>query len=219
MSVLWIIERAGCARPITRSLQGDFAVRVFATAGSFATLTRFARGPLPDLILVHVEGESDLADELLDAETLPTGAPVLFLYDDEVQDPSPRALPERHSRSRRPEDDLHLSNFIRELIRVGGRMATRLRYRDLSFDFTKLELKLHPDLEAVALPLKEAQLLKYFLEHPGACLTREAICAAIWGEVKVTARSIDSHVSRLRKKLSGSPIGIQSVYGGGYVFK
>lgn len=73
--------------------------------------------------------------------------------------------------------------------------------------------------ETMTLPLKEAQLLKLFFERPGSCLTREEISAAVWTGVKVTPRTIDSHVCRLRKRLREAAIEIQSIYGDGYRLK
>lgn len=60
---------------------------------------------------------------------------------------------------------------------------------------------------------KEFELLKYFMQHPGKVLSREAILLEVWGYEQGETRTLDNHVSRLRK------IGItnlETVFGVGY---
>jgi DNA-binding response OmpR family regulator len=66
------------------------------------------------------------------------------------------------------------------------------------------------------LPLKEARLLRFFIENTGKCLTRSEIQRAVWDGVKIESRTIDSHISRLRKRISLGEVTIESLYGDGY---
>jgi DNA-binding response OmpR family regulator len=71
------------------------------------------------------------------------------------------------------------------------------------------------------LPLKrrEFDILKYFVEHAESVVGREALLSSLGHDSEVFDRTIDSHVSHIRKKLreSGvSAIRISSVYGIGY---
>ncbi|TPW11860.1 MAG: two component transcriptional regulator, winged helix family [bacterium] len=74
-----------------------------------------------------------------------------------------------------------------------------------------------PDLTAL-----EFDLLEYLARHPRRVFTREALMNQVWGEDRVVdARSIDSLISRLRKKLGSIPGGpgcISTVWGAGYRF-
>ncbi|MDZ4805216.1 MAG: response regulator transcription factor [Candidatus Eisenbacteria bacterium] len=74
-----------------------------------------------------------------------------------------------------------------------------------------------PDLTAL-----EFDLLEYLARHPRRVFTREALMNQVWGEDRVVdARSIDSLISRLRKKLGAIPGGsncINTVWGAGYRF-
>jgi len=65
----------------------------------------------------------------------------------------------------------------------------------------------------------EFRLLLYFVQRLDQVLTREQLLLAVWGDdIHVSDRSIDTHVSKLRKKLAPRSDYIQSIYGTGYVF-
>lgn len=65
----------------------------------------------------------------------------------------------------------------------------------------------------------EYKLLLTFANHTDQVMTRDRLLTAIWGDdVYVSDRSIDTHVSKLRKKLAPDADYIQFVYGMGYVF-
>jgi DNA-binding response OmpR family regulator len=68
----------------------------------------------------------------------------------------------------------------------------------------------------------EFELLHFLAGQPGVVFSREALMARVWGEDRVVdVRSIDSLVSRLRRKLEpdpGRPRYLQTVWGAGYRF-
>jgi two-component system response regulator ResD len=74
-------------------------------------------------------------------------------------------------------------------------------------------------LELTAL---EFDLLEFLARHPRRVFSREALMTQVWGEDRVVdARSIDSLISRLRKKLGAIPGGsncVSTVWGAGYRF-
>ncbi len=64
---------------------------------------------------------------------------------------------------------------------------------------------------------KEFELLQLFVEHPGRAFSREFLVERIWGyEYDGFERTVDTHITRLRKKLG--PLGdkIITVWGVGY---
>lgn len=75
----------------------------------------------------------------------------------------------------------------------------------------------------VNLSAREFQLLRFFLEHPGATLTREELLTQVWGYApKIFTRTVDVHVAGLRQKLEDEPRQprfFQTVQGFGYKFK
>jgi DNA-binding response OmpR family regulator len=65
----------------------------------------------------------------------------------------------------------------------------------------------------------EFRLLVHFLKHEGHVLSRDQLMSAIWGEnIHVLERTIDRHVSTLRRKLDAQHGQIESVHGVGYRF-
>ena len=78
------------------------------------------------------------------------------------------------------------------------------------------------DGKLVALSAREFQLLRYFVEHRGATLSREEILREVWGYSADTfTRTVDVHVSSLRQKLEDDPKQpelILTVQGLGYKF-
>ena len=63
---------------------------------------------------------------------------------------------------------------------------------------------------------REMRLLVYFSHHEGEVLTRDALLNNVWGiEYYGNTRTLDQHISQLRKKL-GDPSPIETVHGIGY---
>jgi DNA-binding response OmpR family regulator len=71
------------------------------------------------------------------------------------------------------------------------------------------------------LPLKEFELLHFFVTHPGQVFTRDQLLSHIWGyEFAGDTRTVDVHVKRLREKMTaGDTWGIKTVWGVGYKFE
>ena len=72
------------------------------------------------------------------------------------------------------------------------------------------------------LSAREFQLLRYFIEHRGATLTREELLNEVWGyNAMPSTRTVDVHVAWLRQKIepnSRHPQYILTVHGMGYKF-
>lgn len=89
-----------------------------------------------------------------------------------------------------------------------------LKVRD--FELDKLQRKVRRSGEEIALTSAEFDLLELFLQRAGQTVTREEIAQSILGRpLNLNDRSIDMHVSNLRRKLGGS---IKSIRGVGYSF-
>jgi len=100
------------------------------------------------------------------------------------------------------------------------RGGERYRFGDVSVDFRRMEVTRGG--EPVELSARELKLLRYFIEHRGATLSRDALLLEMWGydEMPLT-RTVDVHVAGLRQKLeanSKSPEYIVTVQGLGYKF-
>lgn len=127
----------------------------------------------------------------------------------------------------KPVDPLELAararNMLRRHSKTTAENASSLKYSfsDWSVDFETFELT-SPDGISETLSAADANLLKAFVEAPGKVLSRDILldyCALDGGDV--FDRSIDTRISRLRKKLQDDPQNpnhIKTIYGAGYVF-
>ena len=76
------------------------------------------------------------------------------------------------------------------------------------------------DGEEVELSFKEFELLAYFIENKGLALSREKILNSVWNyDYFGDARTIDTHVKKLRSKLGEKGDMIKTVWGIGYKFE
>ncbi|MCX6128711.1 MAG: helix-turn-helix domain-containing protein [Proteobacteria bacterium] len=108
--------------------------------------------------------------------------------------------------------------LLQEILRFGDESgpAAVLQLSDLLLDMDTMRLKLSPEGEWQRLKPKEAQILRHLLRNPDRCLSHEDLVLAVWKDVRVSPRSMASHISRLRRILQGSQVEIRNVYGGGY---
>lgn len=76
------------------------------------------------------------------------------------------------------------------------------------------------DGERIQLTLKEFELLRLFLSHPGMAFTRDQLFNDIWGADYVgETRTVDMHIRTLRSKLGDYGKMIETVRGIGYRFE
>ncbi len=76
------------------------------------------------------------------------------------------------------------------------------------------------DGKPVELSYKEFELLTYFVENQGIALSREKILNSVWNyDYFGDARTIDTHVKKLRSKLGDKGDYIHTIWGMGYKFE
>ena len=76
------------------------------------------------------------------------------------------------------------------------------------------------DGNPMELRFKEFELLTYFLENEGIALSREKILNSVWNyDYFGDARTIDTHVKKLRSKMGDKGEYIKTVWGMGYKFE
>jgi len=94
------------------------------------------------------------------------------------------------------------------------------RFGDISVDFRKAEVT--KSGQPLDLSAREFKLLKYFVEHRSAALTRDELLNEVWGyNAMPSTRTVDVHVAWLRQKLEDNPRHPQyilTVHGLGYKF-
>ena len=75
------------------------------------------------------------------------------------------------------------------------------------------------DGKQIELSFKEFELLTYFIENQGIALSRERILNNVWNyDYFGDARTIDTHVKKLRSKLGEKGVYIKTIWGMGYKF-
>ena len=76
------------------------------------------------------------------------------------------------------------------------------------------------DGNEIELSYKEFELLTYFVENKGIALSREKILNNVWNyDYFGDARTIDTHVKKLRKKMGEKGDYIRTIWGMGYKFE
>jgi len=103
-----------------------------------------------------------------------------------------------------------------------GKITAPIRYQFGDFQIDTRSTEVTRDGRPVALSAKEFQLLRYFVEHRGATLSRDELLREVWEYGGLpTTRTVDVHVAWLRQKIEKdpkSPQFILTVVGLGYKF-
>ena len=95
-----------------------------------------------------------------------------------------------------------------EVLEIGGIVIDRLAHQ-VKVDGKELDLS-----------YKEFELLTYFVENKGIALSREKILNHVWNyDYFGDARTIDTHVKKLRSKLGSRGEYIKTIWGMGYKFE
>ena len=103
------------------------------------------------------------------------------------------------------------------LRRTKGAEEEALTEGAITLDKTAHEVRV--DGERVDLSYKEFELLAYFMKNKGVALSREKILNSVWNyDYYGDARTIDTHVKKLRAKLGKRGDYIQTIWGMGYKF-
>ena len=125
----------------------------------------------------------------------------------------------------KPFETIELLARIEALLRRvpnsrSGVSLERYQFGDINVDVRKAEVRHQGRL--LELSAKEFQLLKYFIEHRGATVSREELLQEVWGYNNTpSTRTVDVHVAWLRQKLEPNPRVPQyilTVHGLGYKF-
>jgi two-component system, OmpR family, alkaline phosphatase synthesis response regulator PhoP len=103
---------------------------------------------------------------------------------------------------------------------VNVRPAEGYQFGDIRVDIRRAEVM--KDGAPLELSAREFQLLRYFIEHRGATLTREELLNEVWGyNAMPSTRTVDVHVAWLRQKIEPNPRHPQfivTIHGTGYKF-
>ena len=146
--------------------------------------------------IIMLTAKSDERDELLGFE---------LGVDEYISKPfSPKILVARVEAILRRTSELAAD----DVIRAGG------------IEVNKAAHEVTIDGKSIELSYKEFELLTYFMENQGIALSREKILNSVWNyDYFGDARTIDTHVKKLRSKLGAKGDYIKTIWGMGYKFE
>lgn len=211
MGIVWVIEKPGRGeKSLAGLLQGDVAVRAFASIKNFLKLGRLS-SVKPEAIIVRGDdfaGDVDNLEKLIELHW--AGAKCIVLG----------SLPPRAESKSYFVESSHLSDLpfiIQKLLNKEAETNSKfLVLGELCLDFEHKQFKVLPGGEWNHLTNKEAQILRHLMKFHDRYLSHDDLSNEIWKGIKVSPKSVSSHMSRLRSNLMVSHYTIESVYGGGY---
>jgi hypothetical protein len=116
---------------------------------------------------------------------------------------------------------------VAALLRVTGKDLTSqvpddfLQFRNIRFKPDKRVLFIDQGDKISEIPIShtESKIINFLMRSQGAPVSRQEICDAVWGRQIVGQRTLDAHISRLRKRIEGGDAAIAAVYGKGYALQ
>ncbi|ODT07465.1 MAG: DNA-binding response regulator [Mesorhizobium sp. SCN 65-20] len=110
---------------------------------------------------------------------------------------------------------------LRALLRRPANVQTQvIRAGDLAFDFGHREVSVRG--EPMTLPRRELLVLEALLKRTGRMVQRTSLMEAVFGlDDEIQSNALDTHVSRLRRKLAEAACGVEinGVRGVGYLLR
>ena len=124
----------------------------------------------------------------------------------------------------KPFSPLELRARLESRLRKKKQQVTEsdnLKWKELQINKSRQEVLVLNlgELEKIDLTSLEFKILMYFAVRVGEVIIRDQILNDIWGQdIHVNSRSVDTHVSKLRKKLGPVAQIVESIHGSGYKF-
>ena len=115
--------------------------------------------------------------------------------------------------------------------RIDSKLKKRQKQKNAQSGFTRdgftfhlekqsVNVEVNGHSETIDLTTLEFKMFLYLIKHKDHVFSRDQLITAVWGpSVNVSDRTIDSHISHIRKRIVNSKLTIQSVYGAGYKLK
>ena len=102
--------------------------------------------------------------------------------------------------------------------KTASKLLNKFSFKDFAIDFNTKEVIIGK--QVVLLTKTEFDLLEFLVKHQERIFSREEIIDHIWEQTPyVTERTVDVHITRLRKKLGGYASFISNRPGYGYRFR
>ena len=240
--MIWLVD-GGCtgASDLASKLSGDFAVRRIASLRSLAHMLALEDRPQSVVKLIILNGFShlddleglanihrilkinehitmslfgDISDDLKKLAALYNIPCVTALESDGIE--LKRRIQSICSDAKKQKPNETQCLKTADL----NKKTEDLVIGDITFQAANSTLNVHGASAAETLSPKEAKILSSLIIRVNQLVTRDQLSEHAWRDVKVSARTIDSHISRLRRRLESSvECRIEAVYGQGYILK
>lgn len=216
MAIIWLIESASLPKPqsIVDTLIGNYPIRKFSSISSLNKLAKPSNRNENIIIIINAQSHVTQQDEELLNYSW-GGYPKLYIG---CAKPSKDEMINNYCLSK-VESPFQLIRGV-EAIKNDyylGNSPDKLIYKDLIFEAKNDLLKITSSDESFGLTRNESKILSILLAKPMTPIKREDISAGAWNGIKLSTRNIDTHISRLRKKLAHSDVTIKSIYRQGYI--
>ncbi len=222
MAVIWTIE---CSENwtennqnlcVTRALLGNYPVRAFASFESFQKVASLGSSMPPHIMIVDLDICSASMARIYNVINVRyPSATVLFLTSSEELVPSNLAG-RKAIIIQKPASIFTIKHLVESVFEKSSRMPRCIEFGNLVVDLDQGEAFLKGHDETIGLTPREFKILRTLVHYNNKTLTRDVLIEKAWGGVKVSPRTIDSQISRLRKRIEESTVSIKSIYGGGY---
>ena len=117
----------------------------------------------------------------------------------------------------KPFGMMEMVSRIRAVLRRSAGSENKDLLRVGALELNKAEHAVSVNGKFIELTLKEFDLLRVFMEHPGKAFTRDELLAIVWkSDYTGETRTIDVHIGTLRMKLGDCAQMIHTVRGVGY---
>jgi DNA-binding winged helix-turn-helix (wHTH) protein len=198
--IVWILEPAtDLANSRALQLLGSLTVRAFASVESLLTITRIENAAPPNAILINIAVAKPSLEKI--AATF-TDTRIVVLGACAIESPAFICLSKEVSA-------LDLLRRLRE-------SDPQREFADFELDTERSRLTCISVGNSVELTHKERRLVQLLLSRADQEIARDELLSIVWEGVKIAPRTLDSHISRLRTKLSELGMHVACSYRGGY---
>ena len=208
---IWLVENSIKDSQVCKVLEKFFSLRVIRTSKSLLRLLNLDKSRLPRALVL--QEENSFRNISLASITNQIRIPIFYIGEGVNEKSSDNVwhIPFLSGA------ELQVGFKIRSVLDRSESIDQQSGINNLILDPENLSVTIPPDNQPVPLTMKEYRILSFLLSHPNVCLSRDEIIKNVWGKTKVSSRTVDSYISRLRSKIEYSGLSIENQYGGGYV--
>lgn len=228
MAVVWLVESFQQARPrLVFSLSGSVAVRTFASVASMRRVLTMEGGIAADLPgLVVIDGRCDQEVGTIMADAVETSNALCgyagsvipcWIVSDSGAETDSEIRTDFVSICPTNELLTRTLAFKIENGRAGLGVDTFVTgFGDALMRADSRAVSCRICGESEILTVTEFRLLMFLANSTGCVIDRGQLVKKIWGDIAVSSRNLDAHISRLRSRISFVGLAIEAVYGQGY---